>query len=68
MDPSTGAVRSNGVSDYGARYLGYLRATLADGLRQTPDLRHHAVRDSPAPELERGVLLSMEGYNCSDVA
>lgn len=55
MDPSTGAVRSNGVSDYGARYLGYLRATLADGLRQTPDLRHHAVRISRS-ELERGVL------------
>ena len=55
MDQSAGAVRSNGVSDYGARYLAYLRATLADGPRQTPDLRHHAVRISRS-ELERGIL------------
>lgn len=55
MDPSTGAVRSNGVSGYGARYLAYLRATLADGPRQTPELRHHAVRISRS-DLERGIL------------
>lgn len=55
MDQSTGAARSNGVSDYHARYLSYLRATLADGPRQTPDLRHHAVRISRS-ELERGIV------------
>ena len=55
MDQPTGPVRSHGTSDYSGRYLAYIRATLADGPRQTPDLCHHVVPISAA-ELTRGVL------------